>query len=225
MPRKILKYSITLLIIPLLIIGGVCLFPDKSYAVVSLLLVLFACVPFFISFENKKSSSRTIVIIAVMTALSVAGRFIFSPIPFFKPVTALVIITAIYLGAEAGFLTGALSAVVSNFYFGQGPWTPFQMFAWGIVGFIAGLLSNQIIRSKIVMIIYALLSGVVYSLILDVWTTVWADGFFNFSRFIAAVVSAAPVTAIYAASNVVFLLLLCKPIGKKLERVKIKYGL
>lgn len=225
MVKKIVKYAVICTVIPLTIILGFCLFPDRSYAVVSLLLVIFACVPFFISFENKKSSSRTLVIIAVMTGLSVAGRFIFSPIPFFKPVTALVIITAIYLGPEAGFLTGALSAVISNFYFGQGPWTPFQMFAWGIIGFIAGLLSDKIIRSKIVMIIYALLSGVLYSFIMDVWTTLWSDGYFNLSRFIGSVISAAPVTAVYAVSNVIFLLLALKPIGKKLDRVKTKYGL
>ncbi|MDD5796537.1 MAG: ECF transporter S component [Oscillospiraceae bacterium] len=225
MSKKIIKYIVFLCAMPLLIIGGALIFPQKSFAVVSLLTVLFACVPFFISFEYKKSSSRTLVIIAVMTALSVAGRFVFSPIPFFKPVTTIVIITALYMGEEAGFLTGALSAVISNFYFGQGPWTPFQMFAWGIVGFTAGILRKRILQSKIIMTIYALLSGILYSFIMDIWTTLWADGYFNISRFFASIATAAPVTAIYAVSNVIFLLLLAKPIGKKLDRIKTKYGL
>lgn len=225
MVKKFVKYTSVCAVIPLIIFLGFFLFPDKSYSLVSLFIVLLALVPLFVSFENKKVSSRKLVIIAVMTGLSVAGRFVFSPIPFFKPVTALVIITAIYLDSESGFLTGALSAAISNFYFGQGPWTPFQMFAWGIIGFIAGLLSNQIIRSKIIMTVYGLLSGVLYSFIMDVWTTLWADGFFNISRFIAAVATAAPITAIYAVSNVIFLLLFAKPIGKKLDRIKTKYGL
>lgn len=121
--------------------------------------------------------------LAVMTALSVAGRFIFAPIPFFKPVTAMVVIAGMYFGAEFGFLTGALSAVISNFYFGQGAWTPFQMFSWGIIGFIAGILSSRLIRSKIILVIYGALAGVVYSLIMDIWTVLWMDGMFNPARF------------------------------------------
>ena len=80
-----------------------------------------------------------------MVALSVTGRFI----PFFKPVTALTVLTAVYLGGEAGFLCGALSAVISNFWFGQGPWTPFQMLAWGMIGLFAGLLASPLKRSRI----------------------------------------------------------------------------
>ncbi len=225
MLKRTFRYILILGAVPALILLGSFLFPEKSYAVISILLVIFACIPFFISFENRKTSVRTLVIIAIMTALSVAGRFIFSPIPFFKPVTAIVIITAVYFGGEAGFLTGSLSAVISNFYFGQGPWTPFQMFAWGIVGFIAGLLSNQILRRKVIMIIYSLASGVIYSFIMDLWTTLWSDGYFNLTRFLASCATSAPITIIYSVSNLIFLLILLKPIGKKLDRVKIKYGL
>lgn len=225
MLKQFIKYAILLVLIPLTIIFGVIIFPEKSYSVVSFLLSVFACVPFFISFENKKTATRKLVIIAVMTALSVAGRFIFAPIPFFKPTTALVIITAVYLGKDAGFLTGALSAVISNFYFGHGPWTPFQMFAWGLVGFIAGLLSNPILRSNVVLIIYSAISGIMYSLILDIWTTLWTDGYFNIERFIAITATSLPVTAVYAVSNVIFLLLLLNPIGRKIQRITIKYGL
>ena len=74
------------------------------------------------------------VIAAVITALCVVGRFI----PFFKPIAALTIIAAVYLGGETGFMVGAMAALMSNFYFGQGPWTPFQMLAWGMIGLIAG---------------------------------------------------------------------------------------
>lgn len=225
MLKKYAPYIIILLIAPVIIFAGAFLFPQKSYVAVSFLLATLACIPFFISFENKNTTTKRIVIIAVMTALSVAGRFIFAPIAFFKPITALVIITAVYLGKDAGFLTGALSALISNFYFGQGPWTPFQMFAWGIIGFIAGILSNQILRCKVVMIIYAILSGVLYSFILDIWSTMWIDGSLSLTRFIVTTATSLPITAVYAVSNVIFLLLLLKPIGKKLERIKTKYGL
>ncbi len=225
MLKKYLPYGIILILIPLILVSGTFLFSEKSYSVVSVMLAILACIPFFISFESKKNATRKLVLIAVMIGLSVAGRFIFAPIPFFKPITAMVIISAVYLGKDAGFLVGAMTAVVSNIYFGQGPWTPFQMFGWGITGFFAGVLSNQILRSKILMIIYAIISGLTYSFILDFWTTVWTDGTFNISRFIAITATSLPVTLVYAVSNIIFLLLLFKPIGKKIIRVKVKYGL
>lgn len=91
-----------------------------------------------------------------------------------------------YFGSEAGFMTGALSAVISNFFFGQGPWTPFQMFSWGILGLIAGIIADPLKRSKIVLTIYAVISGILYSLIMDIWTVLWADGYFNFSRYLCS---------------------------------------
>lgn len=223
--KKVIKYLCVFLVAPLIVLCGVFFLGDRKYAFVSLALSVVACIPFFVSFEKGKNDARRIVIIAVMTALSVAGRFVFAPIPFFKPVTAIVIITAIYLGAEAGFITGAFSAVVSNFYFGQGPWTPFQMFAWGLIGFLAGLLAKRLLESKALLIIFGALSGVVFSFIMDVWTTLWADGTFNIARFIASITTAAPFTVVYMVSNVIFLLLLTKPIGRKLQRLKTKYGI
>lgn len=223
--KKVIKYLCVFLVAPLIVLCGVFFLGDRKYAFVSLALSVVACIPFFVSFEKGKNDARRIVIIAVMTALSVAGRFVFAPIPFFKPVTAIVIITAIYLGAEAGFITGAFSAVVSNFYFGQGPWTPFQMFAWGLIGFLAGLLAKKLLESKVLLIIFGALSGVVFSFIMDVWTTLWADGTFNIARFIASITTAAPFTVVYMVSNVIFLLLLTKPIGRKLQRLKTKYGI
>ncbi len=223
--KKYLKYVVILLLIPLLIIAGACFYPERSYAFVSLIAVLLSCVPFFLSFEKKNNSTRKIVLLAVMTALSAAGRFIFAPVPFFKPVTAMVVIAGMYFGAEFGFLTGALSAFISNFYFGQGAWTPFQMFSWGIIGFIAGLLSSPLIKSKILLIVYGALAGVFYSLMMDVWTVLWMDGYFNIERFFGAVITALPVTVKYIVSNIIFLIILVPLFEKKIERLKTKYGI
>ena len=139
--------------------------------------------------------------------------------------TALVLITAMYFGPQAGFMTGALTAVISNFYFGQGPWTPFQMFSWGIVGLIAGVFAPQLKKSLVFRIIYSAVSGVLYSLLMDIYTTLWYDGTFNLTRYIAAVTSAVPVTLTYVVSNVAFIIVLAKPIGSVLERIKTKYGM
>jgi len=227
MNKKIFTYILILAAVPSVIAAGAFLFDDRQYAFVSLAVALLACVPFFAVFEkdDSKNSTQKMIVVAVMTALSVVGRIVFTPIPGFKPVTAIVVITAMYFGCEAGFMTGSLSALISNFYFGQGPWTPLQMFVWGFIGFLAGLLAAPLRRSRIILAVYAVFAGVVYSLLMDVWTVLWWDGAFNEVRYWAAVISSLSFTAVYAVSNVVFLLLLAKPIGRKLQRIKIRYGI
>ncbi len=223
--KKWISYIILCIAVPSVVVAGTVLFQGKQYAWISLCVALLSCIPFFLHFEKKETDTQRLVLIAAMVALSVVGRILFTPLPGFKPVTAMVVITAMYFGGEAGFLTGALSAVISNFYFGQGPWTPFQMFSWGVIGLIAGLMANPLKKNKIVLTVYAILSGVLFSLLMDIWTVLWADGTFNPARYLAAIISAAQFTAIYAISNVIFLLLFSKPIGKILDRIKTKYGL
>ena len=123
--RKLIRIIVPFLLIPLTALIGANAIEAEGYAAAILIVTLLSLLLFFAGFERKKTGTRRLILVAVMTALSVTGRFI----PLFKPVTALTILTAMYLGGEAGFLTGALSAVISNFYFGQGPWTPFQMLA------------------------------------------------------------------------------------------------
>ena len=218
--RNALKILVPFLIIPLLAITGSIVFPEKSHIVISSAAAVFSLLLCSAGFERKNTGSRRMVIVAVMVALCIVGRFI----PFFKPVTAITIITAVYLGSEAGFLTGALAAFISNFYFGQGPWTAFQMLAWGLIGLVAGYLSQPLKKYKVLLLIYGVLSGIVYSLVMDVWTVLWYNGGFDGGLFLSAVLSAMPFTAIYAVSNFVFLWFMAEPFGEKLERIKIKYG-
>lgn len=128
------------------------------------------------------------------------------------------------MGAESGFVCGALSAFISNFIFMQGPWTPFQMFIWGAIGFVSGLAAPLLKKSKISLVIGGVAAGIVFSMFMDIWTALWWDNTFSLSRYTAAVITALPVTVVYAVSNVIFLLLLTGPIGRKLERVRKKYG-
>lgn len=220
-----LKYLFFLLAIPAAVALGALLFRGKMYVFVSVCVAVLACVPFFMSFEKGRARTKNLVVLSTMVTLSIIGRFAFAFLPHFKPVTAIVVITGVYLGAENGFLCGALSALLSNFIFGQGPWTPFQMFAWGLIGLLAAVLSKPLKKSRVALSLYGAFSGVMYSLLLDVFATLWHDGAFNPSRYLALTLSALPVTAVYAVSNVIFLLLLAKPIGEKLQRIKIKYGL
>ncbi len=213
-------------VIPAVIALGIVLFKDRKYNIISIAIAFLTCVPFFFRFEKQKTGVREMVVIAVMTAISVVGRMVFAPIPFFKPVTAIVIITAIAFGGQAGFIVGSFTAIVSNIYFGQGPWTPFQMLSWGLIGLVVGLVTT---RKKKVGFIFLALAGIIggaaFSLLMDVWTTVSAGGTFTFDRYLMYVVSALPVTITYMYSNVIFLLVLTQPILNKLNRVKTKYGL
>lgn len=222
--KKLITYLVILVAIPLVIVVGIVLFKDRQYNVISMGIALLSLIPFFLAFEKRTANIKEIVVIAVMIAISVVGRLIFYPVPGFKPVTAIVIIAAISLGSEAGFLTGAMSALVSDMFFGQGPWTPFQMFTWGILGFIFGFIAKSgVMKYKVSQIIAAIVSGVAFSLIMDIWTALNMDGTFNIYRYLTYIVSSLPFMAIYAASNTVFILVLYPSINKKLERIKKKY--
>ena len=218
--RRVIRVAVPAVCIPALAVLGSAAVHGGRHLLFSFAVALLSVLLFLAGFERKTTGARRLVLAAVMIALCVVGRFI----PFVSPVTALTVLAALYLGGETGFLIGALSAVLSNFYFGQGPWTPFQMLAWGLIGLVAGLLSAPLRRSRALLLCYGVLAGVLYSLVMDVWTVLWyADGF-DLRLYLAAIATAAPYTAVYAASNFAFLWFLARPIGEKLRRVKVKYG-
>ena len=218
--KRILGIIIPLVLIPAVAVCGSVLFSEQKHIFVSLVVAFFSLVLFITGFERKVTGTRRMVLVAVMTAISVLGRFI----PFFKPITALTVITAMYLGGEAGFLVGSLSALLSNFYFGQGPWTAFQMLAWGLIGYVAGLIAESLKRNRVLLLTYGVLSGIAFSLIMDVWTVLWYSAGFDMELYIASITAAIPHTILYAVSNFIFLFFLANPFGDKLERIKVKYG-
>ncbi|MDD7511948.1 MAG: ECF transporter S component [Peptostreptococcaceae bacterium] len=184
-------------------------------------------VPFFASFERKSSQIRKLVVMAVLIAIGVAGRQAFFMIPQFKPVLAIAIIAGATLGSNAGFIVGAMIAFVSNFFAGQGPWTPWQMLALGTVGFIGGLIfcHGRRAENKIAICAFGLLSGYIYGLIVDLWTIF---GFYQDASWtsIATIYGAAVwYNTILAVATVIFLWILAKPLIDKIERIKFKYGI
>lgn len=119
-------------------------FGQNRYMLLSVLILFYTMLPFFMVFERRRPKAREIVLIAMTSALTVCVHILFHitvPVPIG---TAMVIISGISLGPEAGFLVGAVSRFIANFYMGQGPWTPWQMFCWGILGFLAGLVFNKV---------------------------------------------------------------------------------
>lgn len=220
--------GVMMLIVPLLLYLSVRIFHGRKYLVCSLIVIFAAMLPFFMMFEGRKPKAREIMVIAVLAAIGVAGRAAFFMVPSFKPVAAIVILTGISFGGEAGFLVGCLIMMLSNMFMGQGPWTPWQMFAFGMIGFLAGILCQKgILKARRRdLCIYGFLSVfLIYGGIMNPASALMAYGRITWSSLLAFYISGAPVDLVHAASTVVFLWLLSRPLLEKLERIKKKYGL
>ncbi len=294
--RTIVSSIMIFLIIPITIIGGSLLISSDLYMVGSLLIIIYTMIPFFLVFERRKPKAREIVLIAMMAALTVVLQLFFHVTIPIQAGTAMVIISGISLGPEAGFLIGALARFVCNFYMGQGPWTPWQMFCWGLLGFLAGLAFNKVDYDKlksrnfsvvlgpIVCIVVAalaayvsyliwpgsdqtffgwrlyvfggagLLAGVlvqrkrlpvdglsmaifaffvtfiIYGGIMNICAMVTSSGLaggkpISFNTLRILYISGAPYDAAHAATAAIFVFLFGDAFIKKLERIKIKYGI
>lgn len=201
---------------------------NRKYYLVSMLVIVLAMLPFALKFEHRRPQARELVILAVMTAIGVAGRAAFAMLPQFKPVVAVVIVTGVAFGGEAGFITGAAIAFLSNFFFGQGPWTPWQMFGFGIIGFLAGLLfaPGRLRARRLPLCIFGgLATLVIYGLTLDSASVLMLSGAVTRQALLASYASGLVFNVIHAAATVVFLALAGEPLLRKLDRIKTKYGI
>ncbi len=224
--RFAMNVSIIFIFIPLLIMIGAVVLNGKNYDVIAIAIAVLCMIPFFMSFENSKIGARELVVIAVMVALSVSMRILFAPIPGFKPISAIVIIAGIAFGMESGFMVGALSAILSNMYFGQGPWTPFQMLSWGMIGVLAALLfKRKSMPNYFMLVIVAIIGGVMFSLMMDVYTVLSIGDGWSFERYGTMIIASVPFMIAYVVSNIVFLLVLARPIIKVTNRMREKYGI
>lgn len=227
--HMLLSCLIILIVIPAVIAFGIIFLGDRKYYLISLLIILLTMLPFFMSFESRKPSARELAVIAAMCAIGVAGRGAFFMLPQFKPMVSIVIITGICFGAESGFLTGAMTAFVSNFFFGQGPWTPWQMFCCGIIGFLAGLIFGRKPITKIeyplVIIFGGLSTLIIYGGLMNLSTLFSSVVAINWQTVLSIYASGLPFDLVHAAATVFFLIIALKPLTEKLYRIKIKYGL
>lgn len=231
--RKISKRTkiatlLILFLIPITIFIGIYYLGDKKYYFISLLIILETMIPFAFAFENRKPKARELVIISSLCAIGVVGRTAFFMLPQFKPVAAIVIISGVAFGGETGFLVGAITAFVSNFFFGQGPWTPWQMFSFGIIGFLAGIMFQKGIlrKTKTDMCVFGfLVTFVIYGGIMNPASVIMWQSNININMVLSSYVMGMPFDFIHAVSTVFFLFFATEPMLEKLERIKIKYGL
>lgn len=226
--RTVAAALMLLLLVPLTIAFGIIYLQDQKYLFISLLIVLEAMIPFFLVFEGRRPQARELVLIAVLCALAAASRTAFAAFPQIKPVLALVIICGAAFGGETGFVIGAASMLVSNIYFGQGPWTPWQMFAAGMIGFLSGILFGRgIIRtSKTVLCVFGFIMTVlIYGSIMNFSSLIMSRTPVNAETVLFFMAQGLPFDIIHAFSTAAFLFFFADPMLEKLGRIQIKYGL
>ncbi len=236
MPQKKIKTDKTarfsvwfsLIAVLLTVFAGIYYLEDRQYYLISLLIIPEVTVPFCLAFEKRKPNAREMVLVSVMCALVVAGRMAFFMFYQFKPVAALIIITGVCLGGETGFLVGAVSAFVSNFFFGQGPWTPWHMFVFGMLGLVSGVVfrKGRLPVNRISLCVFGFLAIIIiYGGIMNPASVIMMQMELNRETVLAAYVQGFPLDLIHAAATVFFLWFTAEPMLEKLERIKEKYGI
>lgn len=211
-----------------------------SYYLSTTLIMILALIPFFLSFEGSSASATNLALLAALSALSVASRIAFFWLPNFSPMLGIVMLAGLGLGARSGFMVGAISVLASNFLFGQGPWTPWQMVAFGIGGLLFGMMRAIRMRRAISPsrsqpnpsmkpIALALIGGA-YALliagpILDTCSLFMMTNQITPEYAIAIYGAGVPFNAMHALSTFATIMLLKKPVLSAIERIDVKYGL
>lgn len=222
--RQLLLYTPWLAAIVLCGVGGFFLAGERAWVFLAVLLGALALVPLLLGFEKREHKASELMVLAALVAFASASRIALFALPGVKPVTAAVVLAGVYLGKEAGFATGALSALVSGFAFGLGSFTPFQMLAWGMCGFLAGCFC-KLLQRAFPLFVFGAASGILFSAVMEVWTVASVYGSFSLPLYLTSLAASLPTTALYAAANVAFLALLRKPAVRIFGRLRKKYGI
>ena len=204
-----------------------CAFMQVQATAALTMLVALACLGlFFAGYDASAPSLRQIMPTVVLAAVAAAGRVLFAAVPDVKPVSAVAIVAGATLGRRQGFMTGALAALVSNLSFGQGAWTPLQMYAWGMIGYLAGMLADvgAFHRTGAVHA-FGLASGLLYGGVLNSWHILGFVRPLTAQTALAAYAAGLPLDVVHGLSTAAFLLLIWTPWRRSLERVVCKYGL
>lgn len=187
---------------------------------------LFALLPFFVRLERRKPRARDLMPLVVLIVTAVVGRILFAPFPNIKPLLAIVIVAGLCFGRQSGLLVGTLSVLASNFFFGQGAWTPWQMYACGLMGYIAGGLGKtKLCQSRAAVLCLGALAAYGYGCILNSWFILGFVRPLTLQTALAAYGAGLAFDTAHAAATVVFLGLIWLPWRKKLTRIVQKYGI
>lgn len=204
----------------------------EQTALLMLAVVVLVLALFFAGYESSRPALRQIMPTLTLAALAAAGRILFGPIPDFKPVSAIAIIAGATLGRRNGFMVGALAALTSNFFFGQGMWTPWQMYAWGMVGYAGGVLARAGAFDRAdgsvrmpALVVVGFASGLLYGAIINTYDIVGFVQPLTWAGALARLATAVPFDVVHGLSTSLFLAVLYKPWCHRINRVVRKYGL
>jgi len=226
--RTKITLLLSLLLIPMTIWAGLRFGGGRKYMLISFAVIFETMLPFFLIFEGRKPQARELVILSVLSALAIGGRAVFFALPGFKPVASMVILTGVAFGAEAGFMVGAMTMFCSNVLFGQGPWTPWQMFAMGIMGLLSGVLFRKglLHRERLSLSAFGgLMTFLIYGGIMNPASVLMYQPNPDWQMILTAYITGVPADAVHAMATAMFLWFLSEPMLEKLDRVKVKYGL
>lgn len=199
---------------------------DKHYIIISMLCLVASMLPFYWHFETRQTEAREIVFIAVLATMAALGRVAMAPFPDVKPTSFIVIMTALTLGKEAGFIVGSTAAIVSNLFLGQGPWTPWQMFCWGMMGVTAGMMRKfKWAHNRYVLAAIGLVYGFLFGWVMDLWYALVYVQPLNLKTFIAAYVASFYFDLVHGITTGVLLFFFYKSWYRIINRFKFKYGL
>lgn len=199
---------------------------QKSYLLMTMALMLIAFIPFFARFEGRRVRAEEIVLLAELTAIAAVVRIPFAAIPSVQPTSFVVMIAGLTFGCERGFLVGALAALVSNIFLGQGPWTPWQMFARGMMGFSAGAFrQSRLLAGKYGRIIFGFSWGLAFGWFMNLWYMVNLGENLSWQLYLLACAASFPMDLAHGTGNAFFLLIFDRRFLSIMERIKIKYRL
>lgn len=196
-----------------------------NYYIIAVAVLIMSMLPFLFSFEKSKPSARELALMSSLIAIAVVSRAVFYLIPQVKPIGAVVVVCGACLGAKRGYLIGAFSAFISNFIFGQGIWTPFQMVALGLVGLVSGLIFNSKVKRIPLAIVGFLLTFALYGLVVDLSSVLMMTSDYSIASVIAIYSAGVPFSLIFGVSTAVFLLAFGEAFAKKINRIINKYGI
>ena len=221
------KYLIIVsLLIVAILFGSIVIFKSHSYLLLSVMIIGCVMIPFFVRFEIRHITGREVVILAMLAAIAAIGRVPFASLPSVQPTSFIIIMTGLVFGAESGFIVGAVAAIVSNIFLGQGPWTPWQMFAWGAMGMSAGLLRHiWWMKKQWGLCIFGFVWGYLFGWFMNMWIIVSNLASFSWEYFIGIYISSIYFDLAHGLSNVFFIAVFAVSWKKILERFKRKYGL
>jgi len=221
--KKLWVGVITAVVIIILMIFSLNKSMQNSLMLICTLGVLAILFLSYFYFEKSKLGTKEIAIIATLSAFSAMSRIVFAPIPNVKPVTFLVALSGFVFGPYEGFLIGSTSAFLSNIFFGQGPWTPWQMFSWGIIGVVSGIWGRKGRKvSAIKFSIACFIFGFMFDWIMNIWNIIGFVKPITMESILLTYLASLTFDIMHGASSFVFSIIFYESFLQVLQRFKLR---